>query len=264
MKRFLAVFAAGLLTSACSDELHLESQEGDLALTYSCSAFQAMAQGEAEFDLLEELAMTAYRHAMASGRSAEAANLPSLREARRFAELEQAVVDYFCRNRDAIASARPPIIRFPISVDSTAPNFSLPMLVEGRDGAITEGDRLSLGSLRGRVVVLHTLATWCPPCLTEHRDLIEYLPRAPEGVAFVGMITKDVPERAIAWLKDNGGLPFPVLVDHRDRTAYRYGITALPHLYVIDRDGRVVYHQRGEAGIDRLDAVLTTYAAAGL
>ena len=49
---------------------------------------------------------------------------------------------------------QPPVV----SVDSPAPEFSLPLL---------DGGKTRLSDHRGRVVLLNIWATWCPPCLSE-------------------------------------------------------------------------------------------------
>lgn len=258
MRRLFFPLVAALTFTGCNDQLLLQSLEGDVSLSYTCSSFESVAGAEAELDLLEELSMTAYRHAMGNGRATEAAHLPLLRAERQLAELERAVVEYFCENRSALAAERVPIIRGPITTDSIAPEFSLPALVEDAEGQISEGSTLTLSSLRGRVVVVHMLATWCPPCQTGHQDLVEYIPDAPAGVDFLGIVTHDTPRIAVEWLRKNGGLPFTTLKDHRNRMANRYGIRAFPQLYVVAADGRVAFHSRGTTSMEELDAVLAS------
>src|SRR5690606_11344742 len=129
--------------AGCHDRLHLQSVEGDVSLTDSCSSVQSIAVAANELDLLDEMAMTAYRHAMGKGKTSEAAHLPLLQAERRHGELERAVVEYFCANRDALAVERVPIVRSPVTVGSMAPEFRLPALVAGDAGKISEGDSLS-------------------------------------------------------------------------------------------------------------------------
>jgi peroxiredoxin len=74
----------------------------------------------------------------------------------------------------------------------------------------------------------------------------------------MGIVTHDLPRTAVEWLRQNGGLPFTTLVDHRDRMANRYGIRAFPQLYVIAADGRVAYHGRGTTTMEALAAVLAS------
>src|SRR5512136_2411638 len=72
---------------------------------------------------------------------------------------------------------------YSLKLGSEAPGFRLP--------SIAGGD-FDFASQRGRVVVLHYWATWCPPCVTELPSL-ERLYRAlgPAGLSVVTVSTDD-------------------------------------------------------------------------
>src|SRR5436189_6197169 len=72
-----------------------------------------------------------------------------------------------------------------------APSFNRPRLD-------TDG-KLSLASLRGKVVVLNVWASWCIPCKGEAPVLEEGSKRwAKKGVVFVGVNHQDLKSRARA------------------------------------------------------------------
>lgn len=222
--------AASLLGCSDRDEVTLQTFDGSLSLTYSCSSFEPMATSALEFELLGEMAMTGYRHAMANGKSAEAAELPVLTAEGNFVDLEPAVANYFCQNRDAVDAPRPPMIRRSVQVDSIAPNFTRPLLTSTTSG-ITEGsERVSLASFRGKFVVLHPVAVWCVSCAPEQKKFVEFSATLPDNVVALGFVTGARSLRgASAWLTDNGGLPpYPMLFDVESRIANRYGMSYFP------------------------------------
>ena len=117
-------------------------------------------------------------------------------------------------------------------VGDSAPAISLDLL---------GGGQTSLGSLRGRPVLINFWATWCVPCRQEMPELAAaWQAQRASGLEVLAVnLTdqerlKDV-EAFVAELAP----PFPVLLDKRGRVRERYGLAALPTTYFIDSLGVV-------------------------
>lgn len=117
------------------------------------------------------------------------------------------------------------------------------------------GGTLSSDSLRGKVVVLHFWASWCPPC-REEAPLLRRLWETyePRGVQFVGVAYKDVEARAAAFLREQG-LGFPNGPDERGQISRAYRVRAVPETYVISPQGVLVRSYIG--AVDEADLVRT-------
>jgi thiol-disulfide isomerase/thioredoxin len=116
----------------------------------------------------------------------------------------------------------------------SAPNFSMPL---HRGGAV------SLGALRGKVVMLDFWATWCPPCVEEMPSLVR-LAREFEGRGLVFIAAnRDAPTTAPAAVgvfdarRVPGVTAFTAFASDETTAAYR--VSVLPTLYLIDRQGAV-------------------------
>lgn len=103
------------------------------------------------------------------------------------------------------------------------------------------GGQTSLGSLRGRPVLVNFWASWCVPCRQEMPELAAaWQARRTSGLEVLAVNLTDQ-ER----LKDveafvvEFALPFPVLLDKRGRVRERYGLAALPTTYFVDSLGVV-------------------------
>jgi peroxiredoxin len=104
------------------------------------------------------------------------------------------------------------------------------------------GSQQSLGSLKGRIVILNFWATYCIPCKTEMPDLAaiqnEY---AALGVQVIGAST-DVAEdrqKVLQFVKETK-INFPVWMGAGTADMLRFGLgSALPGTVVISKDGRV-------------------------
>ncbi len=140
--------------------------------------------------------------------------------------------------------------------------FAISLLVKDRHAAkkiIASGDRapefrlqtldgrqVSLSDFRGKVVLVHFWATWCPPCVDEiptldrlyhelgGRDLELLAVSADEGGA----------DAVTAFMKKNR-IDVPVLLDPDRKVAGLYGTYKFPETYIVDRQGVVRYKAIG-------------------
>jgi peroxiredoxin len=123
----------------------------------------------------------------------------------------------------------------PLMSGHPAPDFSLAR-IDGQPGEV------SLGSLKGKVVLLDFWASWCQPCVhmlpTLHQLHSDWHGR---GVEFVG-INSDGPAATRAELEafvSAQHFPYPVVIDETGEVGGQYKVVALPHIVVVGRDGQV-------------------------
>jgi thiol-disulfide isomerase/thioredoxin len=133
------------------------------------------------------------------------------------------------------ALAQLPVIRFVRDPDP-APDFKLNELA---------GKELTLESSRGKVVLLNFWATWCGPCREEIPELIALENRYKDRLQIIGLVVDDDDEKEIRSVIASEGINYPVaLADTETRLAYG-GIAALPTVFVINTEGRVVQKHVG-------------------
>lgn len=111
--------------------------------------------------------------------------------------------------------------------------------------ADTNGNKVSLESLKGRWVMINYWASWCAPCTTELPHL-EALQKAHADKPFTLLAINIDPDRASAdaFLKKRP-LALTVLFDTANRTTERFGISAMPTTFIIDPQGNIVWTHRG-------------------
>jgi thiol-disulfide isomerase/thioredoxin len=133
------------------------------------------------------------------------------------------------------ALAQLPVIRFVRDPDP-APEFKLKEF---------SGKEVTLESSRGKVILLNFWATWCGPCRAEIPELIALQNRYKDRLQIIGLVVDDDDEDEIRKVISSEGINYPVaLVDPETRFAYG-GIAALPTVFVINADGRVVQKHVG-------------------
>ena len=112
-----------------------------------------------------------------------------------------------------------------------------------------EKGTLSLADLEGKVVMLDFWATWCAPCQAEMPALVKLAKEYEgKGLVFVAASRDDMPDAPL-FVQEfvQSRLPelSPYVVFAPDELAAIFQVTALPTLYFLDRQGRVVDAQRG-------------------
>jgi cytochrome c biogenesis protein CcmG, thiol:disulfide interchange protein DsbE len=128
-----------------------------------------------------------------------------------------------------------PVIRFVRNPDA-APDFQLKDF---------DGKALTLAGLRGKVILLNFWATWCGPCREEIPSLVELQNHYKDKLQIVGLVTDDDDEGMIRKVIESEGINYPVaLATPQIRSEYG-GIPALPTLFVINSEGRVVQKHVG-------------------
>src|SRR5271167_3236657 len=128
-----------------------------------------------------------------------------------------------------------PVIRFVRDPDP-APDFPM------KD---VDGKALTLAGLHGKVVLLNFWATWCGPCREEIPSLIALQKQYKDKLQIIGMLTDDDDDDALHKLMEAEGINFPVVLATPQMRMEYGGIPALPTLFVINTEGRVVQKHVG-------------------
>lgn len=103
------------------------------------------------------------------------------------------------------------------------------------EAVLLDGRRVTLDDYRGRPLLVHFWATWCPACRFEQGS-VDAISRTHQ-VLTVAMQSGDSGEVA-AYLGEHD-LSFAVHVDERGEMAARWGVTGLPTSFVVDGSGQV-------------------------
>ena len=136
-------------------------------------------------------------------------------------------------------------------------------------GKDRQGKKVDLKDLRGKVVIVSFWATWCPPCRKELpvlETLQQHAGRDRVRVVAINIERPRAYRRMERRLKD---YTMTLINDYNGRTKKRFGVSGIPHLVMIRKDGTVAAIKRGyteemvPAMIDEVNALMRTeYAAA--
>src|SRR5690606_27316304 len=121
-----------------------------------------------------------------------------------------------------------------------------------------DGEKISLESLKGKVLVLDFWATWCQPCIRSFPGMkaAQEMYADDEEVQFLYINTwernKDYKANVAAFIEKNA-YPFEVLFDDQkdaetgQNLAASFGVNGIPAKFIIDADGNIRYFLTGSS-----------------
>jgi peroxiredoxin len=111
------------------------------------------------------------------------------------------------------------------------------------EGKTLDGKKLDWEKYRGKVVLVDFWATWCGPCMAEVRNIKEnYQKYHDKGFEVVGISLDQKSSRELAEFVKKEAVPWTICrdADSPRRMAEYYGVSGIPNMILVGRDGKVV------------------------
>lgn len=128
------------------------------------------------------------------------------------------------------------------------------------DAVALDGQRIRTEDFEGKFVIVDMFATWCQPCLAELPLILSHYEKyKSKGLEVVGISLDNDPETIQKHLEANP-LPWPVIhdgaADPLERLALKYGVSALPTVLLLNKEGTVVSLEARQSELNRLMQML--------
>ena len=122
-----------------------------------------------------------------------------------------------------------------------------------------DGDRFSLGDLRGQPVIVAFWATSCPECVKEipyfralHDDFND------QGLEIIAVAMEYDPESQVRAMADDRDMNYTVVLDRDGSIARAFGdIRLTPTTFLIGPDGEILHQRLGKVDMDRMRERIT-------
>ncbi len=136
------------------------------------------------------------------------------------------------------------LLAFAGSDGADGPSRLVDQRVPAVEGVALSGDDFNIDSHRGQWVLVNFFATWCPPCVAEHPDLVELEQWGADNgkLQILSIVFDDQPDRVAEFFAKNGGT-WPVLFD--PALAVKFQVSQVPESFLVNPDGIVVAHVPG-------------------
>ncbi len=119
-----------------------------------------------------------------------------------------------------------------------------------------KGEAVDLAAGKGKnVTVVEFWATWCPPCRTSIPHLSELQAKFKDkNVTIVGVSDEPASKVKPFVAKMADQMNYVVAADDARKTSAAYmeafGVTGIPHAFIVDQQGRIAWHGHPMAGLD--------------
>lgn len=126
------------------------------------------------------------------------------------------------------------------------------------------GEKISMHSLRGKVVMVNFWATSCTTCVKEMPEMVQtYNKYKDKGLDFIAVAMSYDPPNYVLNYAQTRNLPFKVALDTQGEVAKAFeGVKLTPTTYVIDKSGNIIKRYVGEPDFAALHQLLEKALAA--
>ena len=140
-------------------------------------------------------------------------------------------------------------------VGSKAPDFTI---------TLSNGTKTSLSSLKGKAVLVHFWATWCPPCVRELPGMDKLAKKLSSQknpkLVFIGICVSDEEKNRADFMNKNK-YTFPCGLDSDGSVAAnKYAVSGIPTSVLVGPDGTVLDIKVGMMTEDELAKFVKKYA----
>lgn len=108
-----------------------------------------------------------------------------------------------------------------------------------------DGKEFSLKDFKGKVVLLHFWATWCPPCLREMPSLDELQEKFSESKDDIVVLTLSFDrsgkiDRIEEFFSKNNIHNLKIYIDEQEKLAQALNTFALPSTFIVSKSGKII------------------------
>jgi thiol-disulfide isomerase/thioredoxin len=121
-----------------------------------------------------------------------------------------------------------------------------------------KGEKHTLGSLRGKVVIVDLWATWCPPCKKEIPNYINLQKKHSNKLFIIGVSYDETPDELKEFLSKHEigrQINYPIVFGPSQPT-YFGDPNTLPQAFIIDKKGNIRVEHIGLFPPEELNATL--------
>ena len=137
------------------------------------------------------------------------------------------------------------LLFMPLSIKAETIDFSLPDL---------QGVERKLSECRGKWVVLNYWATWCPPCLKEIPELVEFHEEHQhKNAVVVGVDFEDISRDELVEFTESYFMSYPILMTKPTAKTPLGVISGLPTTFLISPEGKLVARQSGPVTAEMIE-----------
>ena len=126
------------------------------------------------------------------------------------------------------------------NIGDKAPDFTI---------QLSNGTKATLSSFKGKAVLVHFWATWCPPCVRElpgmNKLAVKLATQKNPNLVFIGICVSDTEKNRASFMKKNN-YTFPCGLDENGSiAANKYNVSGIPTSVLVSPEGTILNENVG-------------------
>jgi peroxiredoxin len=120
----------------------------------------------------------------------------------------------------------------------------------------TDSTRYELADYKGKIVMIHFWADWCPNCRGEFPKIQAGYEKLPAEDFEILAVNSGQSRAHVREIRETYNLTYPLLVDKETATAKLYGVSGLPSTFFVNTHGIIV---KKNVGWLEAEDIISTY-----
>ena len=108
-------------------------------------------------------------------------------------------------------------------------------------GQLLSGRLVEVKEYKGKPLLVHFWAVWCPVCRFENSSIDDLAGDYP----VLTIATTSGAARKVGLFMEREGLTFPVMLDEQGEIAREWGVTGVPVSFIVDAQGNIIHVTSG-------------------
>ena len=106
---------------------------------------------------------------------------------------------------------------------------------------MSDGQKINIKDLKGKIVLINFWATWCPPCQEELKRVQKEIIDRFKGKDFVFLaISREESKEQVKKFRERNGYTFPMGLDPERKIYSKFATATIPRNFIIDKKGKIV------------------------
>jgi cytochrome c biogenesis protein CcmG/thiol:disulfide interchange protein DsbE len=115
-------------------------------------------------------------------------------------------------------------------------------VIEGID---LNGNKVTLGKINDKPLVVNVWASWCVACRAEHKTMLRGSRKYADQIELIGIDYKDEMANGKRWLATLGNPYEWSFFDQKGRAGLELGVYGVPETFFVSTDGIIIHKHTG-------------------
>lgn len=121
----------------------------------------------------------------------------------------------------------------------------------------TSGKIWTAKNTTGKFLIINFWATWCPPCVKEIPEFVDFYDKHKDKVEILGFDYEDKSKKKVLTFADGFMVNYPIVLPKNQKKEFeKFSINFLPTSYIYNTQGTLIHIQKGKINSKQLEKIM--------